>query len=116
MGRKPELFVVFQYNWRTTKTQKSPLKAITMELLEEIDRNNAILEACKKVGTSYSNAWKELNQFEEAIGGKVILRDGAHGSELTEFGSEFLRDYKEFRKRVQKDDFFKKYGRMLFKF
>ena len=112
MARK-KLWVTFQYDWKTTKVHRIPFKPIVMELLETIAKTGSIASASKKVGTSFSNAWKELNEFEETIGEKVVFRDGQRGSELTEFGAELVADYKEFRKRVYEDDFFKKYSSII---
>lgn len=49
--------------------------------------------AAKSMGMAYSKAWRIIKDTEEALGIELLIRDGAHGSVLTEEGIELLDTY-----------------------
>ena len=49
--------------------------------------------AAKKMRMAYSKAWRVIKEAEETLGMQLLLRDGAHGSCLTEEGSKLLDAY-----------------------
>lgn len=49
--------------------------------------------AAKKMGMAYSKAWRIIKDTESALGVELLIRDGAHGSELTEEGNKLLDTY-----------------------
>lgn len=65
----------------------------TASLLLGIQELNSLNKACKRMGMSYSKAWNSINATEEHLGFKLIERDGARGSRLTERGQRFLEVY-----------------------
>ena len=46
--------------------------------------------AAKGMGMAYSKAWRIIKDTEETLGVQLLLRDGAHGSTLTEDGNRVL--------------------------
>ena len=49
--------------------------------------------AAKGMGMAYSKAWRIIKDTEETLGVQLLLRDGAHGSTLTEDGNRLLDAY-----------------------
>ena len=49
--------------------------------------------AAKGMGMAYSKAWRIIKDTEETLDVKLLLRDGAHGSTLTEDGNRLLDAY-----------------------
>lgn len=65
----------------------------TATLLLGVQEHNSLNKACKRMGMSYSKAWNSINATEEHLGFKLIEREGARGSRLTERGKRFLEVY-----------------------
>ncbi|MBE6471199.1 MAG: LysR family transcriptional regulator [Coriobacteriaceae bacterium] len=55
-------------------------------LLNGIQETGSLNRAAKDMHMAYSKAWKLMNSAEEQFGVKLIERDGARGSNLTEEG------------------------------
>lgn len=49
--------------------------------------------AAKSMGMAYSKAWRIIKDTETALGISLLIRNGAHGSELTEEGNKLLDTY-----------------------
>ena len=49
--------------------------------------------AAKSIGMAYSKAWRIIKDTEETLDVQLLLRDGAHGSTLTEDGNRLLDAY-----------------------
>ena len=49
--------------------------------------------AAKGMGMAYSKAWRIIKDTEETHDVQLLLRDGAHGSTLTEDGNRLLDAY-----------------------
>ena len=59
--------------------------------------------AAKGMGMAYSKAWRIIKETEAALGIKLLNRDGAHGSTLTEEGDALLDAYISIDAQLQKD-------------
>lgn len=57
--------------------------------------------AAKSMGMAYSKAWRIVKDTESALGVQLLVRDGAHGSNLTEEGDMLLNAYLKVDKKVQ---------------
>ena len=55
-------------------------------LLRGVQETGSLNRAAKDMHMAYSKAWKLMNSAEEQFGVKLIERDGARGSNLTEEG------------------------------
>lgn len=49
--------------------------------------------AAKSMGMAYSKAWRIIRDTEDALGIELLIRDGAHGSTLTDDGNRLLDAY-----------------------
>lgn len=49
--------------------------------------------AAKEMGMAYSKAWRIIKDTENALGIELLIRDGAHGSTLTDEGNMLLDTY-----------------------
>ena len=56
-------------------------------LLRGVQETGSLNRAAKDMHMAYSKAWKLMNSAEEQFGAKLIERDGARGSTLTEDGA-----------------------------
>ncbi len=59
--------------------------------------------AAKSMGMAYSKAWRIIKDTESALGIQLLIRDGAHGSSLTEEGSELLDVYASIQKELSQE-------------
>ena len=88
-------------------------------LLEEIEKTGSINKAAKNMRMSYSKAHKILKRAEEKFGKKLLIKKKGGiergGSELTDFGKEFIKKYKIFQKSI-KDFADKKFESEILKF
>ncbi|MCI8469586.1 MAG: LysR family transcriptional regulator [Eggerthellaceae bacterium] len=57
--------------------------------------------AAKGMGMAYSKAWRIIKDTEAALGMKLLNRDGAHGSDLTEAGNLLLDSYLSINDQMQ---------------
>ncbi len=57
--------------------------------------------AAKSMGMAYSKAWRIIKYTEAALGVKLLDRDGAHGSQLTEEGNRLLDAYLSISEMLQ---------------
>ncbi len=75
------------------------------ELFDCIEKEGSVKAASKAMGLSYSKARKILSLFETHFGQAAVIqhRGGAKGgdAELTAQAKQFLRCYKEYRKRSE---------------
>ncbi len=74
-------------------------------LLEAIDRNGSLTEACKSLGISYRKAWGDLRKLEGSVGVAFLERhrggrEGGHTT-LTDEGKKWIRAYSRFRSKVE---------------
>ena len=71
------------------------------QLCQGVKDMGSLNRAAKSMGMAYSKAWRIMKDTENALGIKILNRDGAHGSTLTEQGRELLDAYYEVEKAVQ---------------
>lgn len=69
------------------------------EILEQIDTEQSISKAAKKLGMSYRYVWSYLKRVEKTLGEPIIEthrggRTGGGGARLTRLGKELLEEYR----------------------
>ncbi len=58
-----------------------------------VREHGSLNASAKAIRMAYSKAWRILKDTEESLGVQLLLRDGAHGSTLTEEGNRLLDAY-----------------------
>ena len=71
------------------------------QLCKGVQELGSLNASAKKMGMAYSKAWRIMKDTEAALGFRILDRDGAHGSTLTEQGQALLDAYFEMEERVQ---------------
>ncbi len=61
------------------------------QLCKGVRDSGSLNAAAKGMGMAYSKAWRIIKETEAALGVDLLIRNGAHGSVLTEEGN-FLVD------------------------
>ena len=59
--------------------------------------------AAKGIGMAYSKAWRIIKETENALGVDLLIRDGAHGSELTPEGDMLLDTYFVIEEKISQE-------------
>ena len=59
--------------------------------------------AAKRMQMAYSKAWRIIKETEAALGIDLLIRDGAHGSELTDDGNRLLDAYISIRDELAEE-------------
>ncbi len=59
--------------------------------------------AAKSMGMAYSKAWRIIKDTEDSLGIQLLIRDGAHGSVLTEEGSALLDIYLSINEKISQE-------------
>ncbi len=74
------------------------------ELLHLIDELGSLKLAAEKMGISYRGAWGKIKKTEEILGRELIYKDNNNkeGYKLTEFGKEFMKEFKKFHDEILK--------------
>jgi molybdate transport system regulatory protein len=79
----------------------------TFQLLQLIDETGSVQLACRRMGLSYSKAWKMLETLDEQLAFKVVERQqgGSHGgrSRITSKGKILLNRYRAFAAECQEE-------------
>ena len=74
-------------------------------LLNAIKKHGSIQKAANELGRSYRKAWGDIKRAEEGLGRQLVkkLRGGTSGgsTQLTEFGRQLLKGWKQYRNEVQ---------------
>ncbi len=70
-------------------------------LCQGIQDYGSLNAAAHHAGIAYSRAWRIVKNAEEALGQKLLIRDGAHGSTLTDEGKRLLEAYDELFLRIE---------------
>lgn len=68
-----------------------------------VRETGSLYAAAKRMGMAYSKAWRVLGSTEEALGIKLLERDGARGSTLTPEGNRMLDAYCEIDQRLSEE-------------
>lgn len=63
------------------------------DLCRGVRSEGSLNAAAKGIGMAYSKAWRIIKETESALGLQLLVRDGAHGSELTDDGNKLLDTY-----------------------
>ncbi len=66
-----------------------------VELLRRIEHYGSINKATNSMGMAYSKAWKIINAIEKEFGVRLVDRDGARGSAITEDARTLIARYEE---------------------
>lgn len=77
------------------------------QILEQIDMEQSISKAAKKLGMSYRYVWSYIRRVERVLGKPVIEtyrggKAGGGGAKLTKLGKELLKKYKHAEGRLTK--------------
>ncbi|MEM1536541.1 MAG: LysR family transcriptional regulator [Candidatus Bathyarchaeia archaeon] len=77
------------------------------QILEQIEKEQSISKAAKKLGMSYRYVWSYVKRVEKALGKPIVEthrggRAGGGGARLTKLGKDILRRYRNAEKRLNK--------------
>lgn len=72
-------------------------------LCNGVRERGSLNAAAKSMGMAYSKAWRIIKDTETALDMQLLIRDGAHGSSLTEEGSQLLDVYASIQKKLSKE-------------
>ncbi len=59
--------------------------------------------AAKAMGMAYSKAWRIIKETEDALAIQLLIRDGAHGSKLTNEGNKLLDAYLSVEQKISQE-------------
>lgn len=71
------------------------------ELCHGIKTYGSLNAAAKDINMAYSKAWRIVRNTEHALGIKLLKRDGARGSTLTENGEQLLQIFDTLTSQIQ---------------
>ena len=74
-------------------TVTNPVSESTSAFGPGVAKHGSLNASAKAIRMAYSKAWRILKDTEESLGVQLLLRDGAHGSTLTEEGNRLLDAY-----------------------
>ncbi len=81
----------------TIASTKSPEHGVfgkgTVTLLHGVQETGSLNRAAKNLGMAYSKAWTMMRDVEANFGVKLLDRDGARGSAITEDGNKLIEIY-----------------------
>lgn len=73
------------------------------DLCTGVREHGSLNAAAKHMGMAYSKAWRIIKDTEEALGFQLLIRDGAHGSELTPEGVKLLDLYARISQEISQE-------------
>lgn len=73
------------------------------DLCQGVRDTGSLNAAAKSMGMAYSKAWRIIKETEAALGIRLLDRDGAHGSTLTQDGEKLLDSYLELDKQMTEE-------------
>lgn len=62
-------------------------------LCSGVQSTGSLNAAAKDMGMAYSKAWRIIKETESSLGVELLVRDGAHGSTLTDDCIRLLESY-----------------------
>ena len=65
----------------------------TYLLLRGVEETGSLHHAAKDLGMSYSKAWTLINGVEDDFQKSLLVRHGAKGSVLSDFGRKLMNEY-----------------------
>lgn len=77
------------------------------EILEQIEKEQSILKAARKLGMSYRYVWSYMQKMEKILGEPIIKtyrggKSGGGGARLTKLGKTLLNEYKRAEQHFEK--------------
>ncbi|MDO4443098.1 MAG: LysR family transcriptional regulator [Slackia sp.] len=72
------------------------------QLCRGVDRTGSLNKAAKELGMAYSKAWRIMKHTEETFDIRLLDRNGAHGSTLTDDGKKLLEAYDELQADIER--------------
>lgn len=70
-------------------------------LLEGVADEGSLNRAAKRMGMSYSKAWRIIREAEGHLGCELLARDGARGSALTPQGKQAIAAYRALERDIE---------------
>lgn len=70
-------------------------------LCRGVQETGSLNAAAKSMGMAYSKAWRIIKETEAALNTQLLVRDGAHGSTLTDDGETLLNTFDQLRSEMQ---------------
>ena len=68
-----------------------------------VREHGSLNASAKAMRMAYSKAWRIIKDTEHSLGLKLLVRDGAHGSTLTEEGSRLVDAYLAIQDRLSRE-------------
>lgn len=68
-----------------------------------VRESGSLNAAAKNMGMAYSKAWRIIKDTEAALGIQLLVRDGAHGSTLTDECATLLDSYLSIEAELEED-------------
>ena len=68
-----------------------------------VREHGSLNAAAKAMRMAYSKAWRVIKDTEGTLGIQLLVRDGAHGSTLTEDGDRLLDAYLAIQERLARE-------------
>lgn len=101
MGQLQKLSVTVRLTVENASAEeKSAFGPGIAKLCLGVRENGSLNAAAKAMRMAYSKAWRIIKDTEETLGVQLLLRDGAHGSTLTEDGNRLLDAYLAIEKHL----------------
>jgi molybdate transport system regulatory protein len=77
------------------------------QILEQIEKEESISKAARKLGMSYRYVWSYIKRIEKTLGEKIVEthrggKAGGGGARLTRLGSELLKEYQHVEEYLNK--------------
>ena len=102
MGKGPELKPVIRLAVTNSSSESnSQFGRGVASLCLGVRTLGSLNAAAKEMKMAYSKAWRIVKETESALDMKLLNRDGAHGSTLTDEGNKLLDAYLEVEERLQ---------------
>ncbi len=73
------------------------------ELCQGVRNTGSLNAAAKNMGMAYSKAWRIIKETEAALDIPLLIRDGAHGSELTKECIQLLDAYLAIQEKLSEE-------------
>lgn len=73
------------------------------DLCKGVRDRGSLNAAAKDMGMAYSKAWRIIRDTEESLGVQLLIRDGAHGSVLTDDGEKLLDVYLSINEKISQE-------------
>ena len=73
------------------------------DLCRGVSELGSLNAAAKSMGMAYSKAWRIIKDTEKSLDIELLIRDGAHGSELTQDGLKLLSIYDTISKKSSEE-------------